>query len=158
MTLKTEIDKSNKLKEDLKLAKENINARILSGGGTRANTISGVPGKIDEMLGQYKKVAMGKLNIKFDNLSGVRNKYDIKMNLAFKASRVLVKCQCYDMSEQDLKENHFILDTNEGQQQTFSNNYGLFKAELKANNIVTVSYESSASLIYVYIKEWIAIE
>lgn len=33
MTLKTEIDKSNKLKEDLKLAKENINARILSGGG-----------------------------------------------------------------------------------------------------------------------------
>lgn len=32
MTLKTEIDKSNKLKEDLKLAKENINARILSGG------------------------------------------------------------------------------------------------------------------------------
>lgn len=127
-------------------------------GGTIANTISDVPERIDKMLGNYKKVAMGKLNIKFDDLSGVRNKYDIKMNLAFKASRVLVKCQCYDMSEQDLKENHFILDTNEGQQQTFSNNYGLFKAELKANNIVTVSYESSASLIYVYIKEWIAIE
>ena len=35
MTLKTEIDKSNKLKEDLKLAKENINARILSGGGVQ---------------------------------------------------------------------------------------------------------------------------
>lgn len=33
MTLKTEIDKSNKLKEDLKLAKGKINARILSGGG-----------------------------------------------------------------------------------------------------------------------------
>ena len=32
MSLKTEIDKSNKLKEDLKLAKENINDRILSGG------------------------------------------------------------------------------------------------------------------------------
>ena len=31
------------------------------GGGTSANTISGVPGKIDEMLGQYKKVAIGKL-------------------------------------------------------------------------------------------------
>ena len=110
------------------------------------------------MLGNYKKVAMGKLNIKFDDLSGIRNKYDIKMNLAFKASRVLVKCQCYDMEEHDLKEEHFILDTKEGQQKTFSNNYALFKAELKTNNFVTVSYESSASLIYVYIKEWIAIE
>lgn len=110
------------------------------------------------MLGNYKKVAMGKLNIKFDDLSGVGNKYDIKMNLAFKASRVLVKCQCYDMELHDLKEEHFILDTDEGQQKTFSNNYGLFKAELKQTNIVTVSYESSASLIYTYIKEWIAIE
>ena len=58
MTLKTEIDKSNKLKEDLKLAKENINARILSGGGTRANTISDVPSAIDKMItDNYKKVA-----------------------------------------------------------------------------------------------------
>ena len=156
--LEQNINKTDTLKNDLKLARNKINERILSGGGTRANTISEIPSKIDEMLGQYKKVAMGKLNIKFDNLSGVRNKYDIKMNLAFKASRVLVKCQSYDMELHDLKEEHFILDTEEGQQRTFSNNYGLFKAELKTNNVVTVSYESSASLIYVYIKEWIAIE
>ena len=32
MTLKTEIDKSNKLKEDLKLARNKINDKILSGG------------------------------------------------------------------------------------------------------------------------------
>lgn len=32
MSLKTEIDKSNKLKNDLKLARNKINDRILSGG------------------------------------------------------------------------------------------------------------------------------
>lgn len=32
MSLKTKIDKSNKLKEDLKLAKQKINDKILSGG------------------------------------------------------------------------------------------------------------------------------
>lgn len=32
MSLKTEIDKSNKLKNDLKLAKQKINDKILSGG------------------------------------------------------------------------------------------------------------------------------
>lgn len=32
MSLKTEIDKSNKLKNDLKLARNKINERILSGG------------------------------------------------------------------------------------------------------------------------------
>lgn len=56
--LKTTITKTDKLKNDLKLAKENINDIILSGGGTRANTISEVPNKIDEMLGQYRKVAI----------------------------------------------------------------------------------------------------
>lgn len=156
--LKSTITKTDTLKNDLKLAKEKINDKILSGGGTIANTISEVPDKISNMLGQYRKVATGKLNIDIDKISGTRNPYDIKMNLAFKASRVLVKCQCYDMEGNDIKFEHFILDTKEGEQKTFSNNFGIFKAELKQNNVVTVSYESSAYLIYVRIKEWIAIE
>lgn len=112
--LKNTIDNTNKYKNDLKLAKQKINDKILSGGGTIANTISEVPDKISNMLGQYRKVATGKLNIDIDKISGTRNPYDIKMNLAFKASRVLVKCQCYDMEGNDIKSKHFILDTKEG--------------------------------------------
>lgn len=57
--LEQNINKTDTLKNDLKLARSKINERILSGGGTIANTISAVPDVIDKMLKEnYKKVAI----------------------------------------------------------------------------------------------------
>ena len=57
--LKSTIDNTNKHINDLKLERSKINERILSGGGTIANTISAVPDAIDKMLKEnYKKVAI----------------------------------------------------------------------------------------------------
>lgn len=97
MNLKEEITKSDKLKNDLKLAKNNINDRILSGGGTKANTISEVPGKIDEMLGNYKKVAYitppgESLNDGWFHNSpfDARNKITIPLNLNFRLGELYI--------------------------------------------------------------------
>lgn len=67
MDLKNTIDNTNKHTNDLKLAKNKINAEILSGGGTIADTISGVPDAIDKMLGNYKKIAVLRPNKEFKN-------------------------------------------------------------------------------------------
>jgi len=59
MDLENTITKTDTLKNDLKLAKDKINDKIISGGGTIANTISAVPDAIDKMLKEnYKKVAI----------------------------------------------------------------------------------------------------
>ena len=60
MDLKHNIDKTDTLKNDLKLARNKINDKIISGGGgTIANTISDVPSAIDKMLKEnYKKIAI----------------------------------------------------------------------------------------------------
>lgn len=68
--LKNTITKTDTLKNDLKLAKQKINDKILSGGGTIADTISDIPSAIDKMLkDNYKKVAM------IDNLTCVMEQY-----------------------------------------------------------------------------------
>lgn len=63
MNLKNTIDNTNKCTNDLKLARQKINDRIISGGGSIANTISAVPKAIDTMLKEnYKKIATINLN------------------------------------------------------------------------------------------------
>lgn len=57
--LEQNINKTDTLKNDLKLARSEINERILSGGGTIADTISDIPSAIDKMLKEnYKKIAI----------------------------------------------------------------------------------------------------
>lgn len=73
--LKSTIDNTNKHINDLKLARNKINERILSGGGTIANTISEVPDAIDKMLKEnYKKIAVLTLNKEFksNTTSGIK--------------------------------------------------------------------------------------
>ena len=61
--LKQNINKTDTLKNDLKLAKQKINDKILSGGGTIADTLNAVPNAIDKMLKEnYKKVAIIELS------------------------------------------------------------------------------------------------
>ena len=75
MDLKNTIDNTNKHTNDLKLAKNKINERILSGGGTIANTLNAVPEAIDKMLKEnYKKIAVLTLNKEFksNTTSGIK--------------------------------------------------------------------------------------
>lgn len=60
--LQNTITKTDTLKNDLKLAKQKINDKILSGGGTIADTLNAVPNAIDKMLGNYKKIAIIELS------------------------------------------------------------------------------------------------
>lgn len=59
MSLKTEIDKTNDLKNKTKKAKDNINAKLTELGGQNANNLADVPSKMQGMIGQYKKMAKG---------------------------------------------------------------------------------------------------
>lgn len=59
-------------------------------GGTRANTISGVPGKIDEMLGQYKKVAIWQGSERFKPEYYKISTWSKKINCDFKIQRFFI--------------------------------------------------------------------
>ena len=92
--LKSTIDNTNKYKNDLKLAKNKINERILSGGGTIADTISAVPKRIDRMLGNYSRVAFFEKTLNrsesgYDTSAGCRF-YNIRLNVNFKITKAIV--------------------------------------------------------------------
>lgn len=102
--LKSTIDNTNKHTNDLKLARSKINERILSGGGTIANTLNAVPDAIDKMLGNYKKIAIGSDSAIFEYVrcnkglnydEQIKSKYvrhiKIPINLDFTPSRLLVE-------------------------------------------------------------------
>ena len=104
MDLRQNINKTDTLKNDLKLARSKINERILSGGGTIADTISDVPNAIDGMLGNYKKIAIGSDSAMFEYVrcnkvlnhdETIEGKYvrhiKIPVNLDFIPSRLLIK-------------------------------------------------------------------
>lgn len=95
MDLKSTIENTNKYKNDLKLAKQKINDKIISGGGTIADTISDVPNAIDNMLKEnYKKVAIMDTNINIADKSGNMDLSTcwgrrIPLNLSFDPSRLI---------------------------------------------------------------------
>lgn len=86
MDLKNEINRNDKNKNAIKLAKENINAEIVSGGGTIADTLNDVPKAIKEMIKEnYKKIA----DINSDTTIYSDTPTKIPLNLNFKPSKVL---------------------------------------------------------------------
>lgn len=62
MNLKTEIDKTNDLKNKTKKAKENINNKLIELGGENASDLADISNKMQGMIGQYKKIAEGVYN------------------------------------------------------------------------------------------------
>ena len=92
--LKQNINKTDTLKNDLKLAKQKINDKILSGGGTIADTLNAVPDAIDNMLGNYKKVAIINISSFFvcSNYIAGSSPFSIELpiNLGFTPTRILV--------------------------------------------------------------------
>lgn len=94
MNLKEQITKTDTLKNDLKLARSKINERILSGGGTIANTLNEVPKQIDRMLGNYSRVAFFEKTLNrsesgYDTSAGCRF-YNIRLNVNFKITKAIV--------------------------------------------------------------------
>ena len=91
MNLKNTIDNTNKHTNDLKLAKQKINDRILSGGGTIANTISAVPEAIDRMLKQnYKKMAHIEHRDNYSIMPDETLNVEIKTNTNFTPSKIII--------------------------------------------------------------------
>lgn len=93
--LQNTITKTDTLKNDLKLAKQKINDKILSGGGTIANTLNAVPNAIDKMLkDNYKKVAIINISSFFvcSNYIAGSSPFSIELpiNLGFTPTRILV--------------------------------------------------------------------
>ena len=92
--LKQNINKTDTLKNDLKLAKQKINDKILSGGGTIADTLNAVPDAIDNMLRNYKKVAIINISSFFvcSNYIAGSSPFSIELpiNLGFTPTRILV--------------------------------------------------------------------
>lgn len=86
MDFKSTIDNTNKYKNDLKLAREKINDRIISGGGTIANTISDVPSAIDKLTKQYKKIAIMDFT---NNPINIEQKH-LNLNLEFNPSKLII--------------------------------------------------------------------
>ena len=85
--LQNTITKTDTLKNDLKLAKQKINDKILSGGGTIANTLNAVPNAIDKMLKEnYKKIASGTCSVALKEADSF--KVTIPLNLDFIPSRL----------------------------------------------------------------------
>lgn len=91
MNLKNTIDNTNKHTNDLKLAKQKINDRIISGGGSIANTISAVPEAIDRMLKQnYKKMAHIKHGDNYYIMPNETLNVEIKTNTNFTPSKIIM--------------------------------------------------------------------
>lgn len=153
MDLKNTIDNTNKYKNDLKLARSKINDRILSGGGTIANTISDVPNAIDRMLGQYKKVAIGSVNVS-KNLKDGDIKFTLPIN--FKPNIFIVRTR----SDAPYADIVYHLNSKDGAQEyqiDTDGSYATFKAYVSGNTaIVNIS---GAKYYNTYtITDWIAIE
>ena len=172
--LQNTITKTDTLKNDLKLAKQKINDKIISGGGTIADTISDVPSAIDKMLGNYKKVASGTCSVSLKEADGF--KVTIPLNLDFIPSRLFFVV--------DFKSGNYSNNSNKGWfELTNLNNtpgvYNAFTINMRASSgdwirggfkntrIITkenaildlyITIYNSSGYVSVKITEWIAIE
>lgn len=63
MSLKESINKTESLKNNVRAAKDRINSKLTSLGGSSANTLADVPAKIESSVGTLHHFAEGSLNI-----------------------------------------------------------------------------------------------
>lgn len=100
MSLKTEIDKTNDLKNKTKKAKENINTKLIELGGQNATDLADVPNRIIETVSKYKRMAEIELNLDITYTNKEYRAVNIPINLNFNPSRIIVRFGC--RSEQSL--------------------------------------------------------
>ena len=113
MNLKNTIDNPNKHTNDLKLAKQKINDRIISGGGSIANTISAVPEAIDRMLGNYKKTIILNRNDVLISGTGSINK-NISINIPFVPTKIFITLEIQVSSSSTIQVSFNNLDIIQG--------------------------------------------
>ena len=153
MNLKNTVDNTNKHINDLKLARNKINDRIISGGGSIANTISDVPNAIDRMLGSYKKIATGSVSVKKEIKNG---EIKFPISLKFVPNIFIVKIKpdvlygdiAYHLNSKD-GQRRYIVDTNGDHvdfKVSFKDGYGII-------NVANSTYYNTYT-----ITDWIAIE
>ena len=168
--LKNNINKTDTLKNDLKLARNKINDKILSGGGTIADTLNDVPSAIDNMLKEnYKKVAIIDLGTDYTfthsydkNIPiGTKTNYTIKMNgINFTPSKIFINVyfdQLIDMTP----TNTGLCELNKNYEAkqvrgTLKFNFSLSENEIKLNSEI-VPKENEVKFKYI-IPKIIAIE
>ena len=87
INLNQEIQKTEELKNKVKLAKQRINETVVRGGGSTSKSLAEVPNNIKSMISKnYKKVAIGNIN-GFSDLYVEPNTgriYNVTLNLSFK--------------------------------------------------------------------------
>lgn len=88
LNLRQEIDNTENLKNKIKIAKNNINNAIVRGGGKHSNTLEEMPNNINNLIKNYKKIAMGTVNFTQQIKNG-----DIRfpVNINFSPSIFIVK-------------------------------------------------------------------
>lgn len=159
MDLKSTIDNTNKYKNDLKLAKQKINDKILSGGGTIADTISDVPSAIDGLLGNYKKIAMGNLKKKIFLNHNQSIRFELPID--FKYTFIFIKV-CEESVETDgqMRPDIFGTITNSmgnTQAATPHNEVEVRRVGDKGVEIIGKSFFDSQRYNKMYLEDWIAI-
>lgn len=165
MDLKQNINKTDTLKNDLKLARNKINDKILSGGGTLAQTLNDVPNAINEMIKEnYKKVAIGECNFKLQTelpYGSTETKY-IPLNLTFTPQKVFLKIRpAFPDNQSNFTHYYSIEKTGSVKMEYSSTSYGVLLQlkEIKFDkNKIHLTPESGGDSGDGTIVGWIAIE
>lgn len=165
MNLKQNIDKTDTLKNNLKIVINQIKQSIVRGGGSDFKSLANAPERITDLLGQYKKMAIGEVDYKLTDYY-----YDFKIatNLGFKPSKVLVNFECVGSYTTSKKSIYLRLDNASStiSHVFFYDNYSRTQMDIIVEEITenllslkARADEGNSSNTYdVRIKNWIAIE
>ena len=124
------------------------------GGGTRANTISEVPSKIDEMLGNYKKIAIINPNKSFYLPSSSEWKESIiNLNLDFIPKRIIATVEQEINPISDSVDSKYNFDNKTA---TYGNKVRVYITNITKASVKLVYFTSTSGRFE--IKEIIAIE
>lgn len=95
MSLKDEINNTNTQKENIKTVANNIDNKLVELGGEQATNLADVPNKMNGMISQYKKIAIGGRK-RFNLATGDENELRIDINLNF--TPTIIFCNVWRVS------------------------------------------------------------
>ena len=95
--LKQSINKTDTLKNNVKIINNQINKTIVRGGGYTSNSLAEKPKRIESLLKEYSKIAIGKTNGIYrdfprDEIGNLLDNVEatIKYNLSFKPQKLIL--------------------------------------------------------------------
>ena len=99
MSLKDEINNTNTQKDNLKTVANSIDNKLVELGGEQATNLADVPNKMNGMISQYKKIAIG--GRKHFRVEDKINELRIDMNLDFTPTIIFCNVWRVSMFEND---------------------------------------------------------